>query len=309
MEKKKFYRGPSNVVYEIDGACYGLDDGLVEAIKSSIGRRLAANELEIPRLPQVANRILKLSETSDPDNREVVRTISTDPLLATRIMAIANSAAYAGLERLDGLEPVLMRLGFKAVRDIVFAESLRMRVFSARGYRPLLEASWQVSIGTAVACEALSKSTGLERDRAFLLGLLHETGVPVLAGAVAEIEKANRGNSLGSELVEILLSTMHEETGGYVLGRWGMSEAFVGAAREHHHYRGVGQSTSAQRLVYAGNLICEHLGIGRPERSVDFTLEHAFADLGLADLTLMSPILDAVQEGVDAMIVVADKDA
>ena len=106
-----------------------------------------------------------------------------------------------------------MRLGLKFVQDLVFAESVRLKIFSARSYRSLLEQSWKLSIATAVACEALSRASGVEREGAFLPGLLHDTGKPVLVYAVTELERQNQGRSLGRDVVEILMATMHEETG------------------------------------------------------------------------------------------------
>jgi len=302
QEKKKFNRPNANVVYNVDGASYGLDDGLVEAIKNHIRRRLESKTLEIPRLPKVAGRILQLSQNPDTTIDEIVQVIATDPVLATRILVIANSAAYGGGDRVEGLKAALMRLGSRVLQDMVFAESVRMRIFSARSYRTILEQSWKLSLGTAVACEALSEATGLEREGAFLLGLLHDTGKPVLVNAVSEYERQNRGLALGQEVVEILMSQLHEEIGAYVLDDWGMSPSIVSAAGAHHRYQGAARAIPAHRLVYAGNLVCQHLGIGDVQRDINFTIEHVFADLNLADVAQMSPILDTVTREIEGLM-------
>ena len=299
---RKYSLPPSNTVYEIDGATIGPGDDLVDAIKSSIYRRLASRNLDIPRLPQVAGRILELSANPDTSIDDVVQIVATDPILATRILTIANSATYVGSGRIDGLKPALLSLGSKAVRELVFAESIRMRIFSARAYREILEQSWRLSLGTAVACEALSRATGLERNGAFLLGLLHDTGTPVLVNAVSEYERQNGGRSLGRELVEILILQMHEEIGAHVLSEWGMPPSVVGAAGAHHRYRGAGKSTPGCSLVYAGNLICQHLGIGDVQRDVDFSIEHVFVELRLADCDQVAPILDTVTNVFESLM-------
>ncbi len=302
QDKKKFYRPPANVVYNVDGASYGLEDGLVEALKSHIRRRIESKTLEVPKLPQVAGRILQLSQNPDTTIDEIGQVVTTDPALATRILVIANSAAYGGGARVEGLGPALMRLGSRVVQDMVFAESVRMRIFSSRSYREILEQSWKLSLGTAVACEALSKATGLERDCAFLLGLLHDTGKPVLISAVSDFERQNGGRSLGSEVVEILMSQLHEEIGSYVLEGWGMSPSIVSAAGAHHRYQGGARAATTHRLVYAGNLVCQHLGIGDVQRDIDFSIEHVFADLELADVDRVSPILDTVTREIECMM-------
>ncbi len=302
LERKKPYRPPANVVYNVDGASYGLDDSLVEALKNHVRRKLESNTLEIPRLPNVAGRILQLSQNPDTTIDEIAQVIETDPVLAARILVIANSAAYAGGSRIEGVTPALMRMGSRVVQDMVFAESVRMRIFSARAYRSILEESWKLSLGTAVACESLSVATGLERDSAFLMGLLHDTGTPVLVNAVAESEKQNRGVVLGEAMVEILISQLHEETGAHVLGSWGMSPAVVSAAGGHHRYQGGARATPAHRLVHAGNLVCQHLGIGGVQRDIDFSIEHVFSDLELNDVETMAPILDRVTRETESML-------
>ncbi len=306
LEKRKTHRPPTNVVYQIDGASYGLDDGLAAAIKTSICRRLESKTLEIPRLPQVAGRILELARNPSTDVDDIAKAITTDAVLVTRILTVANSAAYGSGQPVSGLHPAIMRLGSKTVEDMVFAESIRLKIFSVRSYRALLQQSWKLSLATAIACEALSQATGLERDGAFLLGLLHDTGKPVLVFAISEYERQNNGQSLGEDMVEILLTQLHEEIGAYVLENWGMPPAIVGAAGAHHAYRGTGKATPAQQLVHAGNLICQHLGIGDVQRDINFTVEHAFADLNLADLDRIEPILEKVTSELESLMVGLD---
>jgi len=301
-EPRKYSLPPSNKVYVIDGASYGLDDRLVEAIKDSIGRKLTAKTLEVPRLPQVASRIMQLSGNPDTSVDDVVQVITTDPIMATRMLAIANSAAYNSGSRFDDLRPALLRLGTKVVSDTVFAESVRMKVFSAKSYRAILERSWKLSLGTALACDAISRATGIERSSAFLMGLLHETGTPVLVSTVAEYERQNRGVALGEDLVEILITQLHEEVGAHVLVEWGMSDVVVGAALAHHQYRGAGKSSPGSSLVHAGNLVCRHLGIGGESESVAFNLERVFTDLKLGDTDAVAPILETVQREFDGLM-------
>jgi HD-like signal output (HDOD) protein len=300
--QRKYSLPPSNKVYVIDGASYGVDDGLVDAIRDSIGRRLASKTLEIPRLPQVAGRILELSGNPNSSMDDVVEAITTDPILATRFLTIANSATYAGGARIEDLKGALLRLGTKIVSDTVFAETIRMKIFSARAYREILEHSWKLSLGTAIACEALSRATGLERSSAFLMGLLHDTGTPVLVTAIGEYEKQNRGQALGPEVVEILITQIHEEVGAHVLTEWGLSPAIVAAAGAHHHYRGAEKSTPACSLVHAGNLVCRHLGIGLEQSSVAFNIERVFVDLHIGDADKIAPILETVERDFNALM-------
>lgn len=302
MEKRKYFKGPANVVYNIDGSSYGMDDSLVDAIRASIRSKVQAGSLVIPRLPQVAGRILQLAQNPDAPVREVTAAIMSDPGLATRVLSIANSAAYGSAGRVEDLTSALTRLGTKSVCNIVFTESMQTKVFPARAYRELLEQSWKLSLGSAIACEALARVTGLEKAAAFLIGLLHDTGKPTLVNTITEYEKKNNGRALGDELVEIVLTQLHEEIGAYVLEQWGMPVPIVEAARLHHRYTGDNQTKPAQKLMYAANLICRHLGIGEVQDGVSFNLERVFLDLGLTDPTKVEKILETVSRETEAML-------
>jgi HD-like signal output (HDOD) protein len=300
--RRKYYKGPSNVVYNIDGASFGMDDRLVDAITASIRAKLERNALVIPRLPHVAGRILQLSQNAEVPVGEVTKAIMSDPVLAARVLSIANSAAYAATGQVDGLDAALTRLGMKNVCNIVFAESVQTKVFPARAYRELLDRSWRLSLGSAVACDASSRATGLEREGAFLLGLLHDIGKPTLVNAITECERKNDGRPLGEELVEIVLSQLHEEIGGHVLEQWGMPAGIVEGAQGHHRYPMGAKATPSQKIVYAANLICRHLGVGEEACGVSFNLEQVFLDLGLAEPGRIEKVLEKVAADVESLL-------
>ena len=58
--------------------------------------------------------------------------------------------------------------------------------------------------------------------------------------------------------------------------------------------------------MHAGNLICQHLGIGDTQREINFTVEQAFADLGLNDMDRMTPILETVTRELAGLMVGLD---
>jgi HD-like signal output (HDOD) protein len=300
-ERRKYFKGPSNVVYTIDGASYGMDDRLVEAIRASIRAQVEKGSLVVPRLPGVAGRILQLSQRPDVDIGVASDAVKGDPLLAARVLTLANSAALGGTGQVRSLDAAILRLGLRKLRDVVFAESMQTKVFPARAYRPLLEQSWRRSLGAAVACEAISGMTGVEREAAFLIGLLHDTGKPTLVNTITEYERKNGGRPLGDELVEIVLSQLHEEIGAHVLAQWQMPAPVVDAAGMHHRYLDSARATPAHRVIYAANLVCDHLGIGDEQRGVYFNTERVFADLGLS-LDRVEKMLESVQRDLEALL-------
>jgi HD-like signal output (HDOD) protein len=298
--RKTFYKGPANVVYDIDGASCGMDERLVDAIRTAIQAKMKRQDLTIPRLPRVAGRILQLSQDPDVQVKDVTEAVMGDPLLAARVLRLSNSAAHG--TAVETLDAAIMRLGMKKLRDLVFAESVRTKVFPARAYRSLLEQSWHLSLGAAVACEAIGRATGLIREGAFLIGLLHDIGKPTLVHTILEYERKNDNRPMGEELVELVLSQLHEETGAYVLEQWGMPEGAVAAARGHHLYQQAAPGAAAHRIIHAANLVCEHLGAGETQRDVSFNLERVFIELGLAEPAKVDPILQKISGDLENLM-------
>lgn len=299
-KRKNYYKGPENVVYNIDGATCGMDDRLIEAIRNSIQSKMKQRTFEIPRLPRVAGRILQLSQDPNVQVKDVTEAVMSDPVLAARVLSLANSAAMGGTVK--GLDAAILRLGLGKLRDLVFAESVQTKVFSAKAYREVLEQSWVLSLGVAVACEHLATSAGAERDGAFLAGLLHDIGKPTLVSTIMEYERANGNRSMGRDLVEIVLSQLHEEIGAYVLQEWGMPADSIEAARAHHRYRETGKVIPAHRMVYAANLVCQQLGFGEVQRDVAFNLERVFLDIGLSDREKVDKILGRVSRDAETLM-------
>jgi len=297
---RRAYIPKTHKTYCIDGVHFGTDDALVDAVQNSIKTRVEHDTLQIPRLPQAVVRIMQLADAEETDFIEVGRAIETDPVLAARVVHLANSAAYVGTAPVVSLGQAIARLGAKAISNIVFIESVRSKVFSSKSNRALLEASWRRSLGASVACEALSVATGVERESAFLIGLLHDTGTPAIVQTVSEYARHNGGRDLPEATVEILVTELHESIGAHVLRQWEMPAAVVDAAQCHHHYRG-DDATPAQRLILAANRVCEHLAVGEEEHSANFTIERVFYDLGLNDLARMEPILNAVSQATASM--------
>ena len=299
-KRKNFYKGRSNVVYNIDGASCGMDERLVDAIREAVRVKMERKALEIPRLPHVAARILQLSQNPDVQIKNVTETVVSDPVLAARVLSLANAAAHGG--GVKSLDAAILRLGLRKLRDLVFAESMQAKVFPARAYRGLLEQSWRLSLGAAVAGEAIAKAVGQEREAAFLQGLLHEIGKPTLVQVILEYERKNEGRAMGEELVELALSQLHEEIGAYVLEQWGMHSGIVEAARAHHRYNDSADASPAHRIIYAANLVCRHLGVGEPQSSVAFNLERVFLDLKLSELEKVDRLLESISRDLESLL-------
>ena len=79
---------------------------------------------ELPTLPAVAVKVLEVTSREDADIKEVVRLISSDVSLTTRILQLVHRADMGVRGEVNSVERAVVLLGFDSVRSAVLAISV-----------------------------------------------------------------------------------------------------------------------------------------------------------------------------------------
>jgi HD-like signal output (HDOD) protein len=126
---------------------------------------------------------LKVKEAiEDPDCSvdAASKIILNEPVLAARVVAIANSAAYnrSGME-VSNLKGAINRIGFNTLRAIV--SSLVVKQIAGASKNPVIRAKinqlWEHSAQVAALAQILARRvTKLDPDTAMFAGIIHEVG-------------------------------------------------------------------------------------------------------------------------------------
>ncbi|KAB7628473.1 HDOD domain-containing protein [Alkalilimnicola sp. S0819] len=186
---------------------------------------LMEDRLTLPSMPDVAVRVRQA--VSDPDSGapEVAKIIQADPVVAARLMKVANSPAFGGAQPADSVAAAVVRLGLKVTREIVTAVTVK-EVFKSSS--PLInqrmtELWMRSTLIAALATVLARKLKGFSPDRALLAGLLHDIGaVPLLAHAHHYPELAGNPN-----LLSRTLDAYRGQVGGMLLRRWNFPEEVI----------------------------------------------------------------------------------
>ena len=134
--------------------------------------------------PTSVGAALKIRETlEDPDCHidTAARLVLTEPLLAARVVAIANSATYnrSGREISDARTAVA-KLGFSVIRNLATALVTRQMAASApKGSRPAVLAAelWEYTAHVASLSRLLARDvTHLDPDTAMFAAIVHDIG-------------------------------------------------------------------------------------------------------------------------------------
>ncbi len=211
-----------------------------------------------PRLPQVAMEIMELAGRRDASLRDAHRILSNDPLLAGRVVRIANSAAYRPARASASLDDCVTRLGLNGVRDIVLQEAMMGRVFRAPGFTELMEHLRDHSLATAHVCGIISRITKLQHGEAFLLGLLHDVGLAGSLSALSESYAAVEPQELA--LACQVLHDEHEQAGRIMCGLWRMPRNVTEAIGNHHAWSRAEAPSIERALIVVADAVVSELG-------------------------------------------------
>lgn len=135
----------------------------------------------LPSPPVVAMEIIRLTRDPDSSAADLGQILTQDPVLATRILQVANSPAYGLAREVSNIDRATALLGLKAVKMMALSFSLSADVGSDAGAMSI-ETYWYHSLLNAVTARRWAELTqpGLAEE-AFLAGLLSHLGRLVLA--------------------------------------------------------------------------------------------------------------------------------
>jgi HD-like signal output (HDOD) protein len=108
--------------------------------------------------------------------------INYEPILVGRVLQMANSASLNPTRKaVTDVRSGITRVGFDLLRSASLAYAMRQlsQAHSVKDIRPHLEALWERSAWTAAVSFVIArKFTTVNRDVAFLGGLMHGVGKP-----------------------------------------------------------------------------------------------------------------------------------
>jgi putative nucleotidyltransferase with HDIG domain len=228
---------------------------------------------------------------------EIQKLVQGEPFIAGKVLSLVNSAFYAGRQRVGSLKQALVFLGLKTLRDVIFSVSLHQKVFKAKRYAEIMEETWAHSIATATASGLIAEHLKVEKESAFLCGLLHDIGRSVLLHSIVEIEDTTlKGRPIGQDSVVILLDDFHELIGGYVAVKWKLPPSMIESIKCHHHPVRSREYRVLTSVVYCGDRIAEHLGLGGESKECAFALDRVFNELRINGDDVLQPILATTRE-------------
>lgn len=157
----------------------------LDAHELKLLEKLRAAKIRIPPRSLVLQEIETMLRDDNSTERMIGKLIARDAALTAEVFKLVNSPYYRRGAKVESLEHAVRILGRKPMSEIARSAILRQQL---GGNDPRMEPFWEryTDIGTicSVLCDQLERPGKLTTEQAYLAGLFHDCGVPVLAQQV-----------------------------------------------------------------------------------------------------------------------------
>ena len=163
--------------------------GRSSSTEESLLWEIESGNFELPVLPDVCSRLLALCSDANWTAKELTECIRSDQSMTTHLLRVANSTMYGGDTPTVSLHQAISRLGINRIREIVIVISCKIRLFEVEGYEDEVLDSFRMSLAAATYSQELARILRRNVEDAFLCGLLHDIGRPILLQKLVDIQK------------------------------------------------------------------------------------------------------------------------
>ena len=232
-------------------------DGVVRklsfTILEDIARDLSAETICFPTFLDITLKIRNALKNPNLTIDELSTLVSTEPLLSTKVIRLANAVAVNPSGRaIIAINAGISQVGMEAVRALSFAVAIEQLLSSKRmaPFQLLSGRLWEHSIHVAALSRVLARRlTRISPDEAMFVGLIHDIGVFYLLSRAANFPQ------LIGEPAELhqLLVQWHEHIGHALLAAMGLPEEVVTVVQEHELPRTVTTIKTLPEVLFVAN--------------------------------------------------------
>lgn len=195
--------------------------------------------------------VLKLSTRPEAAFRDVDAVVRRDPILAARVLSVANSPLYRPPTPITSLRTALIRLGWSHLREILMQAVAESHIFR-HGPRRELSAARVHSVAVAHVHRHIAYLAGLDGEHAFACGLLHDLGRPMAYAALTD----KNAPPLTALERATTVDAIHTIVGERVARSWNLPDVVARVCRSHHDET---DGASVSSVGAASVTLCEAL--------------------------------------------------
>ncbi len=282
LNLKEYLNSPTTS--ELNMTAQPIYNNDLNKVRELIAKNIADNQINIPMLPEVAGKVVQLTQDSDSDASQLSSLIQSDQPLAAHVMRVANSAAYSPNTSIVSLQQAIARLGMNLISEIALAASITSEMFNAPGFESHIEYQLKYSLASGLWSKEVARACRKNVEAAFLAGLLHDIGRPVTVQcAISNARKLSI--ELNYDDIMTLEQEFQREIGIKVVQLWEMPKAVQHAVIHFDEYSVAHESQAQTMVIVGGSKFANHFLCETDDGSC-LTKDELLKQVVLADLNL-----------------------
>lgn len=261
----------------------------------------------LPTLPEVANKLLKIINDPTTTAVDVANLISRDLSLTSKVLRLANSAFYGIPRTVTTVQNAVVILGLKVINTMVFSITV-VKMFPGDGRNELFSRKkfWAHSLACAVLSRQLAlrmrKFTLFDPEECFCAGLIHDIGRVVLDQYFHEnflkaIQKAMEQKIPLLQAENETFGFNHMDVGDWLTSRWELPQDIRVPIVHHHNPGRTEYAREITTLVHLADSLCYDIEYSLPGLDVRPPVDDALiAHLGFTQEDLEAVKSSAAEE-------------
>lgn len=255
-----------------------------------------AGKIDPPVMPQVVRDVQDLIKEPSTTVDDLVSVISREPVIALRLISVANSPIYRGVQEILSLKSAIPRLGIKETLNIVIAIANKSLYETDQAqYKILMDKLWVHALASAFGSKTIAEKLKFaDPEKYFLMGLIHDIGKILLLKAFTDVSKSKR---LDMDAITANLQEAHIDLGKMLLKRWGFGDDFINVIARHEDSEFSAKAAKEILVIHLANMLTRKIGFSL------FDNQFELSDLASADLLGIDPQAgEAIGEQVKQII-------
>ncbi len=275
---------------------------ITEAVTSFTNHRIKQrleDTLEMPPLPETAQRIIKLRVDPNADIADLSNIVEIDPSLAAQVVSWASSPYYSAPGKIRSIHDAIVRvLGFDMVLNLALGIALSRTLSIPKNGPYGSQPYWRSAVYMAATMEGLV--TAIERQHrpgfglAYLSGLLHNFGYLIIADVFPSYydrlcDSWDANQHLEQTIIERQqIGVSRNQMCAWLMEVWNLPEEILVALRQQNNPDYDGEHAIYANLLYISQQLLRRKGLscGPKEPIPKHLLERAYLNDDILEDTI-----------------------
>lgn len=263
----------------------------------------------MPAIPRAVQEVLVLIGKNDTTLGDLADAVSLDPVIAAKVLRMANSAFFGRSKQIDCIEDAAFTIGIDSIRTMILASGMMSTMGHTKNFD--INRFWRLSLMSAYIASDLARFYGHNSNRAYTASLIHGLGVLAIHRAVPEIAAEINSNCFDkcaydrADAENRALGFDHEEVSAAIANFWNLPKEIGESIRHYPHPDSNSDPQDMSGLIHLSVALAIDISDGIPPEKWNDNLDSQVEKLletTINKLPELQPRFDKAKKFVDMMV-------